>query len=210
MLPLHIILLSGGVKFGYSSRWQVIIKEKAWGDLIMIKNTRKIIWVIIICLSTAVFMTGCPPLAQKPTDPQYVMPEEVVERPDLAPPDDVGYIQDTDNIRERVRNIEGVRNATLVLNNTRVIIGLTADPATNLSRGVIEDRVQADVFENNDGLQEVIVTTNPAMVARIRDIEYRINHGDTPGMYANELNDIAETVIRENRRTLIPEPEGGA
>ncbi|MTI79635.1 MAG: hypothetical protein FH758_01955 [Firmicutes bacterium] len=167
------------------------------------KINRAIVWIMLIIILIAM-VAGC---ATRSPNPKYIEYENnarggggVNNLASQSNPAEVS--RESANLRGQVTNIDGVQDATVVINNTRAIIGVTPEEQYKDNAAVLENRVQSSIERNAEGIREVYVTAEPSLFRQIRAVENNINNGNRPENYNRELNNIAETINANGGMTM--------
>jgi YhcN/YlaJ family sporulation lipoprotein len=152
-------------------------------------------FIAVLLILTLALTMGCS-AAQKPV-PKNIVSDDKMDNSNNpgGNPDEVA--RESENLRQQVKSINGVGDAAVVINNSRVIVGVTPSQNYNGDPQVLVANIHANINNGSANRQEVYVTAEPMLFKQIRDIENRINNGKRPETYAKDLNNIAE-IIRAN------------
>lgn len=154
-------------------------------------HTRKytLIMLFIFVLSLA---CGCAAL-RKPAPPNEPIPNRT--RADEVDMEKARHIAD------RVDDIDGVKQSTVVVAGSKAYIGL------DMEQGIKDDEERLHEIENTvadrvkgteDEIDTVYVSSDPGVVKRLKTISRGIARGEPVTEYARELTDIGQRIKPRN------------
>ncbi len=119
----------------------------------------------------------------------------------VAPKSNKGYTSQSQQamlIRQRVNQINGINNAQVLTNKNNVVVGVNVS-STKLTSKDVEKKVKAAV-KNVVKNKHIYVTTDPAMVTRITNVNNRLTNGSAGNEVRSDVkgivNDLSDAVKR--------------
>lgn len=156
--------------------------------------------VVILLVIITVSSLGCnaqrkpaaednPPPAPTAPAPATPLPQNPAESGPLA-----------ENLAERAVAVEGVKQATVVLTGSTALVGI--DLKAGIERAntnAIKDKVAGVVKRADNRIKNVLVSTDPDTVVRIRKVAAGIGEGRPVTSFSREVGEIIRRISPSSR-----------
>ncbi|MBY0088566.1 YhcN/YlaJ family sporulation lipoprotein [Brevibacillus sp. M2.1A] len=168
--------------------------------------------IMIYCLGFSLLLTACmsgnkPPANQAAQQPKHANHTQRVQQTAPEPAYNQSSQATADRLAQLATRVKRVHSATAVVLGKYAVVGITVDP--NLDRpevGVIKYTVAEALKEDPQGANAV-VTADPAIVQRLREMRDDIRRGHPVAGITEELADIVGRIIPQLPRSVQPREE---
>lgn len=112
----------------------------------------------------------------------------------------VGYTTTTqanDNLEGTIEQIQGVRNATVVVSGNTAYVGITLDNNTTNTNN-IKNNVAQQIRTSNRDIATVYVSTDAGFINRLRNVGNGIRGGRPLSGFTNDLNNMVQRMTPTN------------
>jgi YhcN/YlaJ family sporulation lipoprotein len=164
-------------------------------------------FILMIILTASLFFSGCAmrnPANQSPAPKQQANVQQTQRVPQTAP--EVPKNQSPEATARRLVNltmtVPEVHHATAVVFRKTAIVGISLDAKLERSKvGTVKYAVAQALKKDPQGAN-AMVTADPAIVARIQEINQQVRNGHPLSGFANELADIAGRVMPQFPKSI--------